>query len=48
MQKWSKYDYTVEPFTEDYCGNLAWATWETSFFVAPHCTLANMDLATPK
>lgn len=24
MQKWSKYDYTVEPFTEDYCGNLAW------------------------
>lgn len=24
MQKWSKYDYIVEPFTEDYCGNLAW------------------------
>lgn len=24
MQKWSKYDHSVEPFTEDYCGNLAW------------------------
>lgn len=24
MQKWSKYDYCVEPFTEDYLGNLSW------------------------
>lgn len=24
MQKWSSYNYCVEPFTEDYCGNLAW------------------------
>ena len=24
MEKSSCYQYTVEPFTEDYCGNLAW------------------------
>lgn len=24
MEKSSKYAYSVEPFTEDYCGNLAW------------------------
>lgn len=26
MEKRSSYKYTVEPFTEDYCGNLAWGT----------------------
>lgn len=24
MQKYSRYHYNVEPFTEDYCGNLSW------------------------
>lgn len=26
MSNISQYDYTVEPFSEDYCGNLAWGT----------------------
>ena len=24
MQKFSQYNYTVEPFSEDFCGNLSW------------------------